>query len=253
MNDATARWSHIENEFALLGLSPERFNACTSDDLPCFQLPWTIDDFVRELWTPGEIGCLLSHLAIWQQMIDEDIPAAAIFEDDVILGVNAQHVINELGFEQSPHIKKLETTYQFCFISTVRNGYFRELLSQHKGSAAYALNKSAARELISIIHKRPLRVDLAIFSPFECGRVKVEQAYPAVAIQECFLPTMSQNPAMASTLNEARYIKFLSMREGMLAKVRRWILNIFSYGAFESAGKTHASTNVRQKWCIILS
>ena len=229
MKDATARWSHIENEFALAGLSPQRFKACTSDDLPRFQLPWTMDDFVRERWTLGEIGCFLSHLAIWQHMIDNKVSAVAIFEDDVIFGRDAHRVINELDFDQSPHVKKLETKHELCFLSKNSNGSFRTLLSPHMGTAAYALNISAAREFISMVYKRPVIVDLLVFGSSIGRQVKLEQAYPAVAMQEGFLPAIKKNQALASSLAEERWVKLLSMREGILAKVRRRILNMFSF------------------------
>lgn len=32
---------------------------------------------------PGKQGCMLSHLNVWKKMIDENIPVAIIFEDDV--------------------------------------------------------------------------------------------------------------------------------------------------------------------------
>ena len=32
----------------------------------------------------GEIGCALSHMGIWQRMLDDDVPVAQIFEDDCL-------------------------------------------------------------------------------------------------------------------------------------------------------------------------
>ena len=36
------------------------------------------------LYTPGQIGCALSHHAIYRRMVAEGIPAALILEDDVL-------------------------------------------------------------------------------------------------------------------------------------------------------------------------
>ena len=36
-------------------------------------------------YTPGQIGCTLSHNAIYRRMVNENIPAALVFEDDVLL------------------------------------------------------------------------------------------------------------------------------------------------------------------------
>lgn len=38
----------------------------------------------REICTIGTIGCYLSHVSIWQKMIDESIDSCLIFEDDAI-------------------------------------------------------------------------------------------------------------------------------------------------------------------------
>ncbi|MGI9254002.1 MAG: glycosyltransferase family 25 protein, partial [Thermomicrobiales bacterium] len=38
-------------------------------------------DFVNQL---GHQGCFLSHVSVWQRIVDEDIPWATIFEDDVL-------------------------------------------------------------------------------------------------------------------------------------------------------------------------
>src|ERR1700722_12989266 len=35
--------------------------------------------------TPGEIGCLLSHRAVYQHIVDNDIERAIILEDDVFI------------------------------------------------------------------------------------------------------------------------------------------------------------------------
>jgi len=35
--------------------------------------------------TPGEVGCTLSHLFIYKKMVEERIPIALIFEDDILL------------------------------------------------------------------------------------------------------------------------------------------------------------------------
>ena len=44
----------------------------------------TIEKIGRSL-SKGEIGCALSHLAIYQKMLKENIKQAIIFEDDIVL------------------------------------------------------------------------------------------------------------------------------------------------------------------------
>lgn len=65
----------------------------------------------------GKQGCFLSHANLWKKMIDERIPAAVIFEDDILFHPN----FNELApayFEKTPRdFDVLFMGSQFCFQS----------------------------------------------------------------------------------------------------------------------------------------
>lgn len=61
--------------------------------------------------SPGEIGCWLSHIEIWQKMVEESIPMAIVFEDDVIKGkqydpIRLQNAINE-ALQNHPQLTML--------------------------------------------------------------------------------------------------------------------------------------------------
>jgi GR25 family glycosyltransferase involved in LPS biosynthesis len=45
---------------------------------------------------PGEKGCFISHLRIYQDMIDKNIPLAVVMEDDAIFCENFKERMNEL-------------------------------------------------------------------------------------------------------------------------------------------------------------
>lgn len=47
----------------------------------------------------GEIGCLLSHLSIWNKIIDENIPYALIYEDDALFAENYIHRLKKVVAE----------------------------------------------------------------------------------------------------------------------------------------------------------
>ena len=47
-----------------------------------------------DVMSAGEVGCVLSHQRIWQHMVDEQIPWAIIFEDDI--GLQVDHFHHEL-------------------------------------------------------------------------------------------------------------------------------------------------------------
>jgi len=39
---------------------------------------------IYDLHNPGAVGCSLSHISLWQHMIDNQIPVMLVFEDDVV-------------------------------------------------------------------------------------------------------------------------------------------------------------------------
>eukprot|EP00434_Breviolum_minutum_P021645 symbB.v1.2.019103.t3/scaffold1548.1/size117880/8 len=46
-------------------------------------------------YTTGEVGCFLSHYAVWHRMVEQNIPAALILEDDFDLQANFKHRLGE--------------------------------------------------------------------------------------------------------------------------------------------------------------
>ncbi len=53
-----------------------------------------------EYLTGGELACFMSHVSIWQKMVDEQLPYVAIFEDDVFLGERAFEIFNSSSWIQ---------------------------------------------------------------------------------------------------------------------------------------------------------
>lgn len=55
----------------------------------------------KHLPKAGEIGCALSHMKIWNQIIDENIPVALILEDDVTINSDLVEFISDpLNYER---------------------------------------------------------------------------------------------------------------------------------------------------------
>ncbi len=86
----TERMADKSAELGRLGVAFERFEAVSGRDLPSAEKNAAVDRF--RWWcargyrvTDGEIGCALSHHAIYRKTIDEDLPAVCVLEDDVPL------------------------------------------------------------------------------------------------------------------------------------------------------------------------
>ena len=84
------RLAFMERQFGALGIGYERFPAVYGRALTADQrkemFASTRSLFaMRRRMSDGEIGCALSHLGVYRRMVDGNILAAMIFEDDVII------------------------------------------------------------------------------------------------------------------------------------------------------------------------
>lgn len=94
----------------------------------------------------GEIGCALSHLKIYRQMVEENISSACILEDDIIVfdGFNEQLNALENWFDkEEPQVVRINYGTQ------ERTGDIPAIRDNSKTSAcSYCLNLPAAKALL---------------------------------------------------------------------------------------------------------
>lgn len=73
----------IQN-FKFFGIEYEFISEIYGKNLSDKELEKSVYDYKNCFITLGKIGCALSHLKIYQKMLDENIPYALILEDDAI-------------------------------------------------------------------------------------------------------------------------------------------------------------------------
>lgn len=108
----------------------------------------------------GEIGCTLSHVSIYKQMIEQNIENAVIFEDDIHLGEGFSTVINSidtfpkdwevmlLGY-YSNVFTEMETKASFMYKNKVSGPYESVRLVQLSyGTHGYMINIKGAKKLV---------------------------------------------------------------------------------------------------------
>ena len=78
--------THIEVVYGFDGQNPENENA---NELQTFHA-------LSNGLMPGEKGCFISHVRIYQDMIDKNIPFAVVMEDDAIFCENFKEKLNEV-------------------------------------------------------------------------------------------------------------------------------------------------------------
>ena len=135
------------------------------------------------LYTPGQIGCTLSHHAVYRRMIDENIPAALVFEDDVLLSPAFPAALTAAN-------AFLDTDRRQVFLfsdgtQTPLSGDGNAFVRARNGdcSEAYLITLPAARELLRV--NSPMVVMLDSWTRFAArGHIELYRATPATATQD---------------------------------------------------------------------
>jgi glycosyl transferase family 25 len=188
----------MDAQLRRLGVAYERIPAVDGTKLARQEL-----DRVARRLTAGEIGCILSHQAVWRKIAAADERHAIVLEDDVLL--SARFAALAAGDDWIPadaDIVKLETTLLPVMVdrratSVYAGNSLLRLRSGHYGSAAYAVSKQTAVKLLSV---KASPVDVLLFDPLHCRRARrvVYQVDPAVSKQD------NINPALASLIRPER-------------------------------------------------
>jgi glycosyl transferase family 25 len=124
----------------------------TADDLAHYSKKTALRDFGREL-TTGELGCALSHIKMWQSIVERNLAEVLILEDDAHLGRGL--------FDVLAHRDKLPEDYQHINFSTrakqipfgefITDIYRASTHAERPYSAfAYLLTKEGAKYLLDI-------------------------------------------------------------------------------------------------------
>lgn len=101
LSSSPERWAHMKRQLSGKNLDYERFPAIVGKKSP----PRILTQASCRLWqwcrlgkylTPSEIGCTLSHLAIYRKMVLEKIPCACILEDDVTIKNNLEDSLKKV-------------------------------------------------------------------------------------------------------------------------------------------------------------
>lgn len=132
--------------------------------------PWP--SFNARHLSKGEIGCLLSHLSIYQRMIDEDIECACIFEDDNDFGQDIDILLKENLLLKADwellligHSGRSNNPLCGAEYSSKREHVFglyhiAKPVEAPSGTYAYLVKKSAAQKLLQRAYPLRMPMDL---------------------------------------------------------------------------------------------
>ncbi|OOR87897.1 hypothetical protein B0181_09355 [Moraxella caviae] len=212
LTTAAERRAHIAQEFGKQGVEFEFFDAITPAQNAEVAKHLGVDIDKANL-SAGEISCLLSHLCLWQKMIDDDLDYIAIFEDDVYLGENAHQFLSSGDWlPNSAHIIKLETFLTPVLLKNSQPILGRQLSQlhySHYGAAGYILSRQCIFRLFELLKQQTqitalddLLCALALREPSLQGGVW--QVNPALCIQSNMIATPQSNQVFASSLDSHR-------------------------------------------------
>ncbi len=240
MTSAEHRREHIRREFGNHNISFEFFDAIT----PGITLDNAIAQFAPNLsnvhhLSNGEKACFMSHVLLWKKCIEDELPYIAIYEDDVVLGADAQFFFctdawikslfpdsNEFFIlRPETYLMKVGVVpYKPIPAPTVKQDSrpapstyeLNKLTSKHYDTACYIMSNASAKFLLNLLQTLPSSafnpVDHILFRNYlSLKELPVYQLNPALAIQEdIFCKDTSQ---LASDIKKDRNITRRTQKE----------------------------------------
>lgn len=244
LKTASDRRTHIQSEFAKQSINFCFFDALTPDCAA--PLAEKMELRVEEQFlTKGELACFMSHVSIWQKMVDENIPYMAIFEDDVYLGENASIFLNDAQWiKPNWNIIKTETFAKKVFLGAkvepIGDGLreISQLKGKNLGTAGYILSLKGAQAYLNYIKSVQLiALDQLMFDDYIfMGEEIVYQMSPALCIQEMMLYP-AKKTILSSDLIIERKQRMRKYKKKGWAKVKLEVLRLLIQLKYKVVGK----------------
>lgn len=217
LDESADRLAFMTRQLQTLNIPFLRIAAFGPDRVAADPLFASTSTSTRE-WQPGQVGCIRSHMHVWNELVAEKCRYALILEDDVHLSSHLTQVIeNTRWIPGDAGIVRLETTRQSIKLGksqqTISTGSVRELRSEAWGTAAYIIDLKTATLLSGTLDGLLLPVDYFLFNRRISPRARLFKTYqvtPALAIQDKFIDTSSAGPRFSSMIETGYTQSFLS-------------------------------------------
>lgn len=161
---AVERRAHMEQQLQMQGIQAEFIDAVNGRQMNEAERQSHLNsEKMREIgWklSPAEIGCALSHLKVYELMVERQLPYAIILEDDIELAGDFAALFQDETFKQieqdipahEPHSVQLNyvrRAYRYGFTDIVGTRYMRvRSYSATWSTAAYIITLPAAKKLL---------------------------------------------------------------------------------------------------------
>lgn len=161
---AVERRAHMEEQLQAQGIQAEFLDAVNGRQMSEVERQSHLNDKkMKEIgWklSPAEIGCALSHLKVYELMVERQLPYAIILEDDIELAGDFAALFQADTFKQieqgvpahEPHVVQLSyvrRAYRYGFTDVAGTRYMRvRSYSATWSTAAYIITLPAAKKLL---------------------------------------------------------------------------------------------------------
>lgn len=232
LKQSSIRRQHIKKQFEMLNIDYEFFDAINKDRAlsTCHDLGLVFNNTLAL----GELGCLLSHILVWKQAMENNEPYVVVFEDDAIVSPNYPSFIKEKLDELMGKydLLKLETMNYKVLLDEAIDGFkdykIQRLASHHVGTAGYVITSSLAKTIIDEIRNSRITkpIDLYLFDAEAVGKRDVFQIVPALVIQEDKINTdslhlMSDLEKERRAFYNSKNINSKNVKPNHIAKIKR--------------------------------
>jgi len=205
------RLSFMLERFGALGLAVERVPAVDGRGMPLNEIHAFNKSRGAEgdPWLVGQIGCFMSHFAIWEKIAAGGHAFSAIFEDDVHVSDAIKSLLNnEERIPIDADIVRMECSTNRLLLEKnafpiADDLYLHRLRSTSWCAGAYIVSRECVRRLISSeksLHK-PVDSFLFCYEQSIIARSLITyQCVPALAIQDKFSDKSKKNLNFSSNI-----------------------------------------------------
>ncbi|MFQ1042825.1 glycosyltransferase family 25 protein [Gilliamella sp. CG16] len=178
LNRSTGRRNRITNLCKNLKLDFEIFTAIDGRELDEDFIRSNVYDYKNCFLTRGEMGCALSHIGVYREIINRRLPYALIIEDDAVLDSRTVDFMS--AFEKKPKngIFLLTGDVEYAKNKKIKLGDFDVFpIAKAIRATGYIITLKTAQKMIDFL--MPIRYEADMFEIFRtCGDVKIYATLP---------------------------------------------------------------------------
>ncbi len=236
LKQAKSRRVHIRHVMEAQSLNFEWFEAVDGSDIGSYPSISEQEYRFSENLLAGKIGCFLSHIMCWQNILSKGLDQAIILEDDIVLGDNATRFLDNTDWlPEEFDLIKVDTHLSSCPLKSTKpiqidnNRKLYELLDTHHCTGGYVISARGARRLLGSVKSGviDLPVDDFMYSSQKANphraALQTYQMAPALCIQ---VGTLYNDQSIFPSYIQKKQVP-IKQRKTLSQKIRRETLRIF--------------------------